>query len=149
MTKATTWLLVADAERARIFAVAADGATLEREPLHELTAEMAPSREIASDRPGRTFDSAGEGRHAKAPPTDPKRHEKERFARAVVELLESARGRSEFDHLAVVAPPPMLGDLRTLLSPQLRAMVVAETAKDLAMRPAHDLETQLAELLVR
>lgn len=142
-----TWVLVADAGRARIFAVDPATAALDRTPLHDLTTETAPSRDIASDRPGRTFQSAGVGRSAKEPPTDPHRYRKQRFASDLAELLASERGRGAFDRLVVVAPPQLLGDLRADYTPELRAVVISEVAKDLAMFAPHELDERLADVL--
>lgn len=147
MNETKTWLLVADASGARIFEVAADGRSMQREPVQAFETETPPSREIASDRQGRTFDSAGEGRHAKERPTDPQRYEKERFARHLADALRKAYTGHAFGRLAIVAPPQMLGDLRACLDDEVRKAVVKETAKDLAMQPAHELERLLDDLV--
>ena len=149
MTHPNTWLLVADAAGARIFLVDATTRTLVREPLYELSAATPPSSEIGSDRPGRTFHSAGPSRHAKEPPTDPHRYEKMRFAREVADLLANARTRRAFDRLVVVAPPQMLGDLRAAFAEDVRLVVTDEAAKDLAMFAPHELESHLGDLLGR
>jgi protein required for attachment to host cells len=147
MSKTTTWLLVADASGARVFAADPAAGTLVREPVMTFEGDTAQSREIASDRPGRTFDRAGEGRHAKEPPTDPQRYEKERFAKHLVDALEKALATAAFDRLAVVAPPQMLGDLRAAYGDGLQKAIVKETAKDLAMQPAHELERMVGDLV--
>lgn len=149
MTVSRTWLLVADAARARIFAVDLEAHALNRIPKHELDAETAPSRELGSDRPGRTFDSAGQGRHAKEPPTDPHRYEKRRFAHRLAVLLTAELRQGAFDRLLVVAPPQMLGDLRADYSDDVRAALVEEIAKDLTALAPHELEARLPELAGR
>ena len=147
MAKPTTWLLVADAGHARVFAVEPDTRLIERVPMLELDAPTPPSREIASDRPGRTFDCAGEGRHAKAPPTDPLRFEKESFAREVAQRLERAATTGAFDRLVVVAAPAFLGDLRKVAAPALGSRIAHEVAKDLVHVPPHELDVRLGEVL--
>jgi protein required for attachment to host cells len=146
MKAPTTWLVVADAGGARLFEVDPN-AVLNRTPHTTLKADPAPSREIASDRPGRTFDSAGEGRHHKAPPTDPHRYEKKRFAHTLAERLETAVNRHEVERLVVVSPPQLLGDLRAAMSSVLQAAVAAEIDKDLTKLPPHELERYLADEL--
>jgi len=146
MKAPTTWLVVADAGGARLFEVDANG-VLTRTPHTTLEADPAPSREIASDRPGRTFDSMGEGRHAKAPPTDPQRYEKKRFAHTLAERLETAVTRNDVERLVIAAPPQLLGDLRAAMASVLAAAVAGEVQKDLTNLPPHELERYLADEL--
>jgi len=117
------------------------------EPVRELSADLKPSREIASDRPGRTRDRAGQGRHAEEPPTDPKRYAKFSFAREIGQLLDDERRKNTFAKLHVVAPPQFLGDLRGVMSAELRALVGTEINKDLTRLSVHELTPQLQELL--
>lgn len=147
MAKETKWVLVADAAHARIFEVDAREGVLGRAPVREAAAQTAASRDIASDRPGRTFDSGGQGRHAKEPPTDPHRHEKRRFAHVLAGILEDERKKEAFGELLIVAPPQMLGDLRAELSAEVQKLVEVEIAKNLSMLPAHKLKEQLDEAL--
>jgi protein required for attachment to host cells len=142
VTRDDTWVVVADGARARVFQLRKSRkAILEPAWEHQPVGSNLPSREIASDRPGRTYDRAGEGRHAKEPPTDPARHEKERFAREIVQRLDDARKQQAFRSLIVVAPPQFLGDLRAAMSTQLEASVTAELNKDLSkLKPAEIIE---------
>lgn len=144
----TTWVLIADGARARLLAqdkpFEALKPALEQE---ELTGSTAQSKEIGSDRPGRAFDSAGQGRHAMAPSTDPQRYAKFAFARELVERLEDALHGGRFQHLVLVAAPKTLGDLRELLPPPVKAKVVAELDKDLTHVPVRDLPRHLASVL--
>jgi protein required for attachment to host cells len=147
MTKPIIWVLVADAARARLFQVEQPRQTLAPALGEELIGSNLRSREIGSDRPGRTFDSGGQGRHAMEPPTDPARHAQEEFARDVVRLLDEKRTSRAFERLIVVAPPQFLGDLRGLMPQQLRESVSAEIAKDLSKLPAHELQDHLRDVL--
>ncbi|MGA8758191.1 MAG: host attachment protein [Stellaceae bacterium] len=148
MIKQARWVVIADAGRARVFELDAKGA-LVRTPIREMEAETAPSRELGSDRPGRTFDSAGQGRHAEEPPTDPHRYEKRRFADELAGFLEDARKQDLVGQLFIVAPPQMLGDLREEFSGELKKFVKAELPKDFSMLPPHQLEQHLNEILGR
>lgn len=142
MTKQGTWMLVADSARARVFQVQKNqNVVLEPAWEHQPVGSNLSSRAIASDRPGRTFDRAGEGRHAKEPPTDPARYEKERFAREVIQRLDEARKQNAFEALIIVAPPQFLGDLRAAMSTQLEGCVTAELNKDLSkLKPVEIIE---------
>ncbi|MBK5940173.1 host attachment protein [Halochromatium roseum] len=71
MSEATMWLLVADEARAALHA-----ADTPKGPLSEVqdfidAANRLPDRDLVTDRPGRAFDSSGEGRHALEPHTEP------------------------------------------------------------------------------
>jgi protein required for attachment to host cells len=147
MPKPIIWVLVADAARARLFQVEPPEQTLAPALAQELIGSNLPSREIVSDRPGRTFDSGGQGRHAKEPPTDPARHAQEQFAREVVRLLDEKRESRAFERLIVVAPPQFLGDLRAMMPQRLREAVSAEIAKDLSKLPPHELQHHLRDVL--
>ncbi len=147
MPKPMTWFLVADAGRARIFEASGRAdAPLGRER-HSMAAAVPPSREIGSDRPGRSFDSGGEGRHAMEPPTDPQRHAKAEFAREVVRALDSARKQGEFDELVIAAAPSFLGDLRSMMPDPLRECVRREINKDYTTLDEPDLQRHLGEQL--
>jgi protein required for attachment to host cells len=147
---ARTWILVADGARARLF---------EQDPEvrsgfkpaaeREFSGTSAHAREIASDRPGRTFDRAGEGRHAMEPSSDPLRHAKLEFARDLAEHLRQAVGQHAFDRLIVIAAPRTLGDLRDLLPATVRERVVAEIDKDLTWMPLSELEKHVDPKLLR
>ena len=144
----TTWILIADGARARVLAQSKDFAALE--PAfgnEEFTGTTAQSKEIASDRPGRSFDSGGHGRHAMEPPTDPQRYAKFEFARDLAEQLETAAAEDRFARLVLVAAPQTLGDLRELLPKNVQERVVAEIDKDLTKVASHDLGKHLAEVL--
>ena len=143
----TTYVLIADGARARLFVVEEGTAVLKPALGQEFIGTNLPSREIASDRPGRSFDSAGSGRHAMEPPTDPHRHAERVFAQEVAAVLEDARQKNAFQRLVVVAPPKALGDLRGEFSVALRNRVIAELHKDLTKVAIHDLPSHLAEIL--
>lgn len=147
MSGKVTWVVVADAARARIFSLNGPRQSISLAAVRELSADLKPSREIASDRPGRTHDRSGQGRHAEEPPTDPKRHAKFSFAREIGQLLDDERRKNAFAKLHVVAPPQFLGDLRGVMSAELRALVDTEINKDLTGLSLHDLTPQLQELL--
>lgn len=143
----TTWILIADGAKARV--VAQDKESRRYQPAFEEAhfGTTAQSKEIASDRPGRSFDSAGEGRHAMEPGTDPQRHAEFSFARDLSDRLAKAAGRNEFDRLILVAAPRTLGDLRQLLPDNVRDRIKVELDKDLTNVPDRDLGKHLDQHL--
>ena len=143
--EATTWILIADGARAQIIANEGPGKGLKPIPGGAYQGANLPTREIVSDKPGRTYDRGGTGgwtatgRHAMEPRTDWHGFEKERFARAMAKVLDKASGANAFDRLVLVAPPQTLGELRIALKKRTRARITAELAKDLTNVPIHDL----------
>lgn len=145
--KTTTWILVCDGARARILSRHGPGGDLMAIDSSEHPSAREKGTELASDRPGRTFDSFGQGRHAKAPPTDWQQYEKTRFAREMAEQINAAARNGRFDQLMVIAPPRVLGDLRSLLDAHARKRISAEVGKDLTNLSEAALADAVGELL--
>jgi protein required for attachment to host cells len=78
--------------------------------------------------------------------SDPVRLQTERFARVLADELERRRAAGEFDRIAIVAEPRMLGAIRQRLPHQLAAAVSLEVAKDLTKLPLDELRTAIAEI---
>jgi len=106
-----------------------------------------PGREIMSDRPGRTFDSVGAGRHAKEPRTDPREVEKRSFAHELAAMLDDGLKQGKFERLVLVAPPRELGFLRVELSPAVRKRVSAELNKDLTGVSPSEIPDHLGDVM--
>jgi protein required for attachment to host cells len=124
-----TWVVVADAGRADIYSRQKRFSPLES--VQCLTDAEARSREhdFASDAPGRSFDSHGQGRHAMEPGQSAKDHLREIFVRQVTDTLESARIANRFQHLVIVAAPALLGELRAQIGGATQKKIVAEVGK--------------------
>lgn len=132
----TTWILVADRARARLFALSDDDRAL-REVEDFLNPDgRAAGREIEQDRPPRTFDRVGAGRHAIEPQTTLREKTAHNFARALETVLERGRAGHCYDQLVLIAPPQFLGTLNRVLDEQVRACVAAEVPNDLTMADA-------------
>lgn len=144
---ADAWVLVADAARARIFSV--DSPLAKLQPVEQLVSPDARlhDRDINADRPGRAFDSFGEGRHAMGTNTNPKEQDAIRFAREVADHLEQGRVGNRFDRLVVVAEPHFLGLLRKAIKPALEQMVTLEINKDLSKATDQEIREHLPERL--
>ena len=142
-----TWILVADGARARIFVNNGPGKGIEEMAGNVFEIAIPPSRDIVSDRPGRTFNSTGKQRHAIEPGINPHRERKRVFLGHVAHYLDKARLRGDFDRLVIVAPPPALGDLRAEMKPRLRQLVTGEIAHDLVEHPKSAVGKHLAKIL--
>lgn len=142
----TTWILVADGERARIFENDGSDKTLQRAIGTDMVDPNPPTHVQGADRPGRVHESVGPGRSAMGD-TDWHQHEKHVFAREIAHQLDDARKKNAFDRLIIVAPPKVLGDLRQSMDNATAKLVDVEIDKDLTHDAPHQLETRLAEHL--
>jgi protein required for attachment to host cells len=140
-----TWVVIADAARARVFETRGKGTGLTAVADMALDAELAPSREIGTDRPGRSFESVGSTRHAMQSPSDLHREQKRQFARRIAEAVEARQATKSFDRLVLVAPPVTMGDLRAALPAKVKAAVAAELVADLTNTPVSELPGHLAD----
>lgn len=143
MPKSTTWILVCDSQQARVFEVAGQGRV---DFLGDYGSELPPNREIAADRPGRTFDRAGPGRHAMEPRNDAHRQAKRNFLREMADRLDRSCRSGDFTDLVVIAPPTALGDLRAAFSKRIQSALVQEHAKEISGLSEHDLVDYLKRI---
>ena len=144
---ATTWVLVANSSQAKIYS--AHTAT---DQLGELAVFNHPEsrlhvQELTTDLPGRSFDSAGQGRHAMEQMTNPKEQEAIEFVKEIGEYLTQAERGNRFDRLVLTAAPAFLGLLRTHLSEATRKRITMEIDKDLVTQDVATVRRQLPERL--
>jgi protein required for attachment to host cells len=102
--------------------------------------------DLETDRPGRAFDRAAQGRHAYSSEegaTDRVEHD---FAVQLADQLDQYRNSGAFDQLVLVAGPKLLGKLRHALSEPTRKLVSAELDKDLVDPTEQELRKQLTGL---
>jgi protein required for attachment to host cells len=146
MKPTTTWILIADGGRARLFANHGPGKGIE--PLDAtFKADHRSTHEIVGDRLGRTYESKGDARHAIAAQTDPHRELKRKFAEHLAEVLDQQKKAHAFDRLIIVAPPVVLGDLRDALTAPVRGVIHGELHKDLTKTPYAELPDHLAAVM--
>lgn len=146
LRRGTTWVLVADGARARIFARQEPVKRLTELEEGSFTGTRSLSRELGSERPGRTHDSAGPGRHAMEPPSDPHDLAEQAFLREVVEWLKEKEQSGAFDQLIVVAAPRALGALRRLFPKAIATRVAAELDANLTHADAREVQTRTEAL---
>ncbi|MBL4758532.1 MAG: host attachment protein [Rhizobiales bacterium] len=147
MKNKITWILIADGARARILINKGYGSGLEPALDEEFIADNRPSNKLTSDRPGRTFDSSGQGRHAMETPTDPHRHEQQIFAQSLAHLLEEHRLKKSYEQLIIVAAPKTLGDLRAEFTKPVSDMIINTLDKDLTKVAIHDLPDHFVDFI--
>jgi protein required for attachment to host cells len=139
-----TWVVVADAERIRIF--------LERRRSGELV-ELEAERMTAADdeRPeghrhrATVHASSGAGRHG-AGERQPEREAAQRFLHRVARRLEARLHDRAFDALAILAPPRALGLLRSELSGKVSARLTAAEAHECVGETADQIRARLCHV---
>ncbi|MGF1610957.1 MAG: host attachment protein [Kiloniellales bacterium] len=148
MKPVRTWIVVADGAQARFLMNQGPGKGLECALEEEANSARQPSRELGSDKPGRVHDRFGPGRHTMVPRVDWHQFEKQKFAREMASILDSAAERRSFDRLVLVAPPKTLGALRSALNKNTARMVVGEVPKDLTQVTVGELPDHLGNVIV-
>jgi protein required for attachment to host cells len=148
---AATWIVSANAGRARIFAQPTPTAKLQEVNDLVNTAARMDAVDIETDSLGQL--SASHSRHGVGvgatnssdyqPHQTPKQHEAELFARDVAKALLQAHNEKRFDRLCLVASPEFLGVLRRVLDPSLERVVQLEINKDYTQLSADELRERL------
>lgn len=140
------WILVAESSQAKVFFSEGKGKPIQL--IKEFSHPRSRIRElqIASDKPGRTFDSYGTGRHAKAQEVAPHQAEIKEFAHEISEYLKTERGKNAFHHLYVAAPPQFLGELRDTFSDNVKKSITKSINKDYGnWMSKHELEKHIRQ----
>jgi len=142
----TTWVLVADNCRARIFS--ADNPSSPLTEIRDLTHPEARLHEgdLVSDKNGRDR-SAGTGGSSLGNGSTHKQESIDRFAMTVCEELESSRVHGDFHKLYIVAAPAFLGLLRKHQSGSMKPLIAAELDKNIATQDCTAIRKQLPEYL--
>ncbi len=125
------WILVAGSSEADLYSQQKPGAELSAIRHFKHNESRVLRQELASDKPGRAYDSFGGGRHGMDPESSVRDEESRRFAREIVSSLEEGYRHQEFDTLMIIAEPKFLGCLRKAMPNRLSAQVRTEIAKNL------------------
>lgn len=159
----TTWVLSANAGRARFFCESDPAQPLEevedmindavRERVSEAsnTDKMSPTAAAASSHSIGGTEGVGFSHNAKAgaptklyqPAQTPAEHEAEKFAKDICKFLTEAHQAGRFQQLVVSASPQFLGVLRANLDNNVKHAVKFEVNKDYTHCNAQELREQL------
>ncbi|MBY8827173.1 host attachment family protein [Hephaestia mangrovi] len=101
-----------------------------------------PNRDQATDGPGTSFSSVGNGRSSYEE-TDFHQLEEDRFAAETAERLRKRALANNFEKLIVVAPPRTLGELRKHYHKEVSSRLIGELDKDLTGHPVREIEIAL------
>ena len=130
----TSWVVIADGSRARIFETS--GLKLDLREIEGFTDPQARTRdpELRNGAPGHD---------AMPPPTSPDDAARDRFARMLGEHLEHARLHQRFQRLRMAVEPRFLGLLRRHLSDETRKLVYEEINADISKLDAREIQRHL------
>ena len=146
----TLWIVVANAARARLYERHRDGSLDEPVDLIHPQARQS-SRDLTSDRSGRTERGSGAQQHghtAYQPATDAHQKEHERFAREVAAQLDDGVASGRCRSLLLFAAPAFLGELRQRLGEATAKAVRTSEAIDLTSLPVHELRARVSASLL-
>jgi protein required for attachment to host cells len=139
---ATTWILVGDASRARVYALEKENGPWSLVEELDNPAGRARTSELVSDRAGRQRQSG-----ARTPPLeshmDAAEQESLRFAERLGHVLQKGYDGHRYGRLVLVAPPRFLGYLRSVLREPVARHVVASFDKDYTHHEERDLRKLL------
>ena len=136
----TTWILVADAHRARCFAQTSPSA-----PLKELYDFVRPQAHSGGDDKG--HGRTGHAGTQLEPATDAAAKERQRFAHQLAEYLNRGVDARQCASLALIATSPMVGAIKPLLSPAAHRLLQRNAAIDLTHYQGLELQQRVQEVL--
>ena len=143
ISEGCTWVVVADAKDALFYTRDKRHSIPERFDVLHASFAAAHDQELTTDRPGRTFDRFGPGRHTLNADESPKEEEQRRFVKRIAEKIDHGHAAGKFDRLVLVAPPAMLGVLRKHLTKATAATVIGEIGKTLTEQSPEKLAEEL------
>lgn len=121
-------ILVVDGSRMQLLRNRGKDAKPELETIADREQSDPPTRALAADGPGRSFESAGTVRHAYAA-TDYHQQREDRFGSKALSTLGDHDDKGA--PVILIAPPHMLGELRKARDAQIEHRTIAEIDKDL------------------
>ncbi|WGI25285.1 host attachment protein [Halomonas alkaliantarctica] len=140
----TTYIVVADAARARIFT--RDALTLaEQESMVHAEGRLHEG-DLVTDGRGDVHESISTTSRSAGEEGTATKHENELFAKEVAQRLYSARVDNSMEKLIMVAPPKFLGLLRDKLDPPTQKLVIHSLSKDLSKASLADIQQAVSDL---
>ncbi|MCL5426889.1 MAG: host attachment protein [Gammaproteobacteria bacterium] len=140
----TTYIVVADAARARIFT--RDALTLaEQESMVHAEGRLHEG-DLVTDSRGDVHESMSTTSRSAGQENSASKHENELFAKEVAQRLYSARVGNSMEKLIMVAPPKFLGLLREKLDGPTQKLVIHSLSKDLSKASLTDIQHAVSDL---
>ena len=141
----TTYIVVADAARARIFT--RDSLNLaEKESLVHAAGRLHEGDLITDRRGADVQESTSSATRSSGEEEVASKHENELFAKEVAQHLYKARVGNNLEKLIMVAPPKFLGLLRDKLDGPTQKLVTHTLSKDLSKASLADIQAAVSDL---
>ena len=139
----TTWILSANRSNANLFESNWPGKSMRRlQDIPHPQGKMQ-NQDIETDKPGRVFDSFGNGRHSTSPKQEPTEHIAQQFALDLAEMLNKGRLTNAYEKLVLIAEPKFLGLLCAALDKNTESLVTQTVNKELLDVNAEELAEYL------
>jgi protein required for attachment to host cells len=142
----TTWILVANASTAALYANRGPHKGLELMKQFQHAESRERTGEIITDRPGH-YQTDGGAHGAYSQTTDPKQHEEDKFAAELARELETGRTGNHYARLILVASNPFMGKLNKQLNMHVRSLATDTVEKDYTHLAERDLASHLENIL--
>ena len=140
----TTYIVVADAARARIFT--RDALTLaEKESMVHAEGRLHEG-DLVTDGRGDVHESMSTTSRSAGEEGAATKHANEQFAKEVAQRLYDARVDNSMEKLIMVAPPKFLGLLRDKLDAPTQKLVIHSLSKDLSKASLNDIQHAVSDL---
>ncbi|WP_136247143.1 host attachment protein [Halomonas borealis] len=140
----TTYIVVADAARARVFT--RDALQLEEQDSLVHAEGRLHEGDLVTDREGDVHESSATAARSAGGEGTASAHHQHLFAREVADRLYQARVDNRLGKLILVAPPRFLGLLRDKLDGPTAKTVIHSLAKDLTKASVADIREAVSEL---
>jgi protein required for attachment to host cells len=139
---AITWILVANASLAKLYANIGPnkGLRLVKELMHPASRQR--NAELVTDRAGSM--ASGSSKGVRQQQTLPKEHQAKLFAQEIARELYQGRASNSYRRAILVAPPGFMGMLNTTLDGPTSHMVSDRLEKDYTKTPEPQLMEHLA-----
>jgi protein required for attachment to host cells len=139
-----TEVCVADGRKLLLLVNAGDTRAPDLQVIRQEEQSLGPNRDLSTDRPGRTFNSA-DSRRSGYEETDFKQLAEERFAIEAAAILNTRALAGMFDKLIVIATPRTLGEMRPRYHKELSTRIIAEIAKEATNLSPDGIARMIAE----
>ena len=145
----TIWVVVADQSRARLFSMEGRWSALQEVDNILHPEGRLHDQDINADRPGRSFDTMGEGRHGMSKRHSPKETAATRFATEISRRVTSAHHEGAFTQLVLIAPPRFLAQLREHLPAAVARCVILAENKNLTQENTRAIREHIGSAWAR
>ncbi|MBK7842624.1 MAG: host attachment protein [Bdellovibrionales bacterium] len=146
MPNKNAWILVADESHAKVFRLISLTQGVKfvkglefpegRDKIHEFTVERPTLKGYT-----RTH------QHTTGTEVDIERQLAQRFSKAIADVLEKSRCKSDFESLILVAPPKFLGELRNSLTEETKKLVHGSLNKEMTLSTESEIFSAVKDLL--